>query len=72
MNVGQWIAIIISIFSAIFITIILPMLRKPAENEDIEMFHNVSAANLQKCRKCGNEYAMTIQACPRCGSINVT
>ena len=33
-----------------------------------EIFQNVSAANLKTCPECGNEYAGTIQQCPRCES----
>jgi hypothetical protein len=66
MNAGQWIAIIIPVFTAIFITIFLPILRKPEDTDNIEMYQNVSAANLQICSECGNEYAMTLQECPRC------
>ena len=67
MNTGQWIAVIIPVFTAIFITLILPKLQKD-ETENVEMYHNVSAANLKTCSECGSEYAMTLQDCPRCGS----
>ena len=48
MNTGQWIAVIIPVFTAIFITLILPKLQKD-ETENVEMYHNVSAANLKIC-----------------------
>ena len=35
--------------------------------EDLEMFQNVSAANLRTCNECGTQYAMTLQECPKCG-----
>lgn len=37
------------------------------ETEDFGMFYNVSAANLRTCKKCGTQYAMTLQECPKCG-----
>ena len=37
------------------------------EPEDLEMFLNVSAANLRTCKECGTLYAMTLQECPKCG-----
>ena len=36
------------------------------ESEEPDMFLNVSAVNLKTCDKCGNQYAMTLQECPRC------
>lgn len=38
------------------------------ETENLEMFYNVSAANLRTCRECGTQYAMTLQECPKCGN----
>ena len=34
---------------------------------DLELFNNVSAANLRICKVCGTQYAMTLQECPTCG-----
>jgi hypothetical protein len=70
MRISQWIAIIIPVFTAILITVILPSLRKQEKNDYAEMHYNVSAANLQTCSKCGNQYAMTLSECPRCGTLN--
>jgi hypothetical protein len=37
------------------------------EIEELDMFYNVSAANLRTCKECGTQYAMTLQECPKCG-----